>query len=123
MQPTQAGLTLQVSTSAGAVLPGKPLSALLAAGGVGPSDLTRNKQLLSEAQELLKGAKVGCYLCMHACTHLSEQVQCWLIATGDRLTLASQGGALIDCGTKLKEPAAFQRLQLHREQHTWKRSP
>lgn len=59
VQPTEAGLTLQVSTSAGAVLPGSPLSALLTAGAVGPSDLVRNKQLLSEAQELLKGAKVG----------------------------------------------------------------
>jgi hypothetical protein len=60
IKPTQAGLTLQLDTSAGAVLPATPLGKLLTVpGGADPSDLTRNKKLLAEAQELVKGAKVS----------------------------------------------------------------
>jgi hypothetical protein len=38
---------------------------------VGPSDLVRNKQLLSEAQQLLKGAKVSCTSKQQAQAHLA----------------------------------------------------
>lgn len=71
VHPTQAGLTLQISTSAGGVLPGSPLGTLLTAGPVGPSDLVRNKQLLSDAQQLLKGAKVSCTSKQQAQAHLA----------------------------------------------------
>jgi hypothetical protein len=71
VQPTQAGLTLQINTSAGGVLPGSPLGTLLTAGPVGPSDLVRKKQLLSEAQQLLKGAKVSCTPKQQAQAHLA----------------------------------------------------
>jgi hypothetical protein len=70
IKPTQQGLTLQLNTSAGAVLPGKPLGSLLAVPGISdPSHLIRpgNKKLLAEAEALLKGAKVGVVAgCQHA---------------------------------------------------------
>jgi hypothetical protein len=60
IKPTQQGLTLQLNTSAGAVLPGEPLGTLLTVpGSSDPSGLTKNKRLLAEAQALLKGAKVS----------------------------------------------------------------
>lgn len=64
IKPTQQGLTLQVGTSAAAVLPGKPLGALLTVpGGVEPSDLTSNKKQRAEAEQLIKGAKVSVRVC------------------------------------------------------------
>lgn len=65
IKPTEQGLTLQLNTSAGAVVPGRPLGTLLTVpGGVRPEDLTTNKKLLAEAEELLKGAKVCLYVCV-----------------------------------------------------------
>ena len=59
IKPTQLGLTLQLDTSAGAVLPGQPLGALLTTpGGADPSRLTRDKKLMAEAEALIKGAQV-----------------------------------------------------------------
>jgi hypothetical protein len=67
IKPTQQGMTLQLDASAGAVLPGKPLGELLTVpGAVNPAALTRDKKLLAEAAQLIKGAKVGasqpCYV-------------------------------------------------------------
>jgi hypothetical protein len=60
IKPTQQGMTLQLDASAGAVLPGKPLGELFTMpGGVNPAALTRDKKLLAEATQLVKGAKVG----------------------------------------------------------------
>lgn len=58
---TDCGLSLQVDASAGAVLPGKPLAALLTvANQVSPADLTggTGRKLRQEAEEIIKGAKV-----------------------------------------------------------------